>query len=69
MFHSYLIFTNQTTYEIYHKDKMPYLKKFKDTKKLKLESLNIRVPASMPFHPFDLGVIDNLKMIYYNNEN
>jgi hypothetical protein len=45
---------------------MPYLQKFKEMKKQKMENLNIKVPGSMPFHPFDQGCLENFKMIYYN---
>ena len=60
--------TNQTTYEIYHKEKNPHLRIFKDLKKSKLESLNIKIKDSTPFHPFDLGIIENFKCVYYNSK-
>jgi hypothetical protein len=68
--------TNQTTYEIYHRDKNAYLSNFKVMRKNKMENLNIAIPGSMPFHPFDMGnlflflscigVIENFKMVYKN---
>jgi hypothetical protein len=67
MFHSYLILTGQTTYEVYHRNKVAYLAKFKEIKKTHLENMNIRVPGSMPFHPFDLGFLNNLKAFYNSN--
>jgi len=66
-FHTYLIFTNQTTQEIYHKSKVPYINKFKELKKEKMENLNIKVPGSMPFHPFDMGCLQNFRYVYFNN--
>ncbi len=58
--------TNQTTYEIYYKNKMEYVVKFKELKLLKLQSINKNIPQTLPYHPFDLGIIKNIKLFYNN---
>jgi hypothetical protein len=58
--------TNQTTYEVYYKNKMEYILKFKELKKLKLQTMNEKISHTLPFHPFDLGIINNIKLFYKN---
>lgn len=68
MFHSYLLLTNQTTNEVYHKAKILYLNRFKDLKIKQMENANKKVKGSMPFHPFDSGCKENIKIILFKKE-
>lgn len=68
MFHCYLILTNQTTHEIYHKASLPYLHKFKEMRREFLEKKSIKIPATMPNHPFDCGLKKNIRFVYYNSK-
>lgn len=65
-FHIYLISTNQTTYEIFHKEKNPYLFIFKIERQKILNERGIDVKPSYSFHPFDCGLIKNVK--FYMNK-
>jgi len=55
--------TNQTTHEIFRKNKIHYMEKFKELKKRRMENLNINIPGTLPFHPFDMGIIQNWKFV------
>jgi hypothetical protein len=33
-----------------------------------MENMNIKVPNSMPFHPFDMGLIQNIKFVIFTNK-
>jgi hypothetical protein len=66
MFHSYLVSTNQTTHEIFYKSSLPYIVKYKEMKKVRMETMGIKVTYNIPFAPFDMGIKENLKFIYYN---
>ena len=68
-FHIYLITTNQTTYEIYHRDKCEYLFIFKDMRKKILKERNIDILPSFSFKPFDMGIIRNIQLIWNKNKN
>ena len=61
-FHMYLICTNQTSYEIYHKEQCPYLDIFRKERNKILELRGIEVQSSYTFHPFDSGLIKNVKL-------
>ena len=61
-FHTYLISTNQTTYEIYHKEKCPYLEIFRKERKKILELRDIEVQDTYAYHPFDSGLSKNVKL-------
>ena len=63
-FHFYLICTNQTSYEIYHKEKCPYLEIFKKERNKIFEQRGIEVQATYAFHPFDSGVVKNVKLSF-----
>ena len=63
-FHIYLICTNQTSYEIYHKEKCPYLEIFRKERIKILELRGIEVQSSYAFHPFDSGVTKNVKFCF-----
>lgn len=60
--------TNQTTYEIYHNASVPYISKFKELKRARIINSNISIPTNMPFHPFDMGFIQNWKFVYYSDK-
>ena len=62
-FHAYLVCTNQTSYEIFHKDKCPYLHIFKDERNKILNERGIEVEPTFAYHPFDSGIINNLKLL------
>lgn len=63
-FHTYLICTNQTSYEIYHKEKCPYLEIFRKERSKILELRDIEVQSTYAFHPFDSGVVKNVKLCF-----
>jgi hypothetical protein len=67
-FHIFLIMTNQTTYEIYHKDKCEYLFIFKDMRQKILKERNIDIAPSFSYKPFDLGIIRNIQLIWNKNK-
>jgi hypothetical protein len=66
MFNTYLIFTNQTTHEIFYKSNLSYLVKYKEMKTARMESMGIKVTHNIPFSPFDMGLKENLKFVFYN---
>lgn len=63
-FHIYLIITNQTTFEIFHKNKCEYLQTFHQQKIAYFDSNNIDYPFTVIFHPFDLGFKDNVLSLF-----
>ena len=59
-FHLYLLLTNQTCFEIFHKDQCPYLRIFKQERiKIYMER-GIEIKANLSFNPFDSGIKRNL---------
>ena len=72
-FHMYLVSTNKTTYEIFHKEKCPYLHIFKEERKKILEGKGIDVEPTFAFNPFDSGIVNNIKLLFgklsKNNKN
>ena len=64
-FHSYLILTNQTTFEIYHPTKCEYIELFRQEKKKISKSKSINLPLSYAYHPFDQGYIKNIKRLWH----
>ena len=70
-FHNYLICTNQTSYEIYHKEKCPYLETFRKERTKILELRDIEIKPTYVFHPFDSGVVKNVKLCVnkFRNDN
>jgi palmitoyltransferase len=65
IFHIYLLLTNQTTYEIFHKNQCPYLRIFKQERiKIYLDR-GIELGANFSFHPFDSGIRKNLGYAFY----
>ena len=61
-FHTYLICTNQTSYEIYHREKCPYIDIFRKERNKILELRGIDVESTYAFHPFDSGVNKNFTL-------
>ena len=64
LFHVYLVCTNQTTYEIFHQEKCPYLKIFKIERNKILTERAIEVKPTFAYHPFDSGISNNLKLFF-----
>ena len=65
IFHSYLLLSNQTSYEIFHKDQCPYLRIFKQERiKIYMER-GIEINSNLSFHPFDSGFKKNLFYAFY----
>ena len=61
-FHVYLICTGQTTFEIFHRYKCPYLTVFKNERKKVLDKKGIEARDTFSYHPFDCGVAKNFKL-------
>ena len=63
--HSYLLLTNQTSYEIFHKEQCPYLRIFKQERiKIYMER-GIEIKDNLSFHPFDSGINKNFGYAFY----
>ena len=63
--HSYLLLSNQTSYEIFHKDQCPYLRIFKQERiKIYMER-GIEIKANLSFRPFDSGIKKNFGYAFY----
>ena len=69
LFHTYLVCTNQTTYEIFHKEKCPYLTIFRAERNKILNERGIEVKPTYVYHPFDCGIIKNVKLLVDKNFN
>ena len=65
IFHMYLLLTNQTTYEIFHKDQCPYLRIFKEERTKIYIQRGIEIQSNLSFRPFDCGIRKNLKYAFY----
>lgn len=63
LFHIYLVSTNQTTYEIFHKEKCPYIGIFKIERNKILNERGIDVEPTYAYHPFDSGIKNNIKLL------
>ena len=63
LFHIYLVSTNQTTYEIFHKEKCPYIGIFKIERNKILNERGIDVEPTYAYHPFDSGIKNNIKCL------
>ena len=65
IFHSYLLLSNQTSFEIFHKDQCPYLRIFKQERiKIYMER-GIEIKDNLTFHPFDSGIRKNIGYAFY----
>ena len=60
MFILYLIVTNQTTYEIFHKDQCPYLRLFKQERTKIYMERGIEIKNNFSFNPFNSGLKKNI---------
>lgn len=65
IFHIYLLLTNQTTYEIFHKNQCPYLRIFKQERTKIYLDRGIELGANFSFHPFDSGIRKNIGYAFY----
>ena len=63
LFHTYLVSTNQTSYEIFHKEKCPYLGIFRIERIKILNERGIDVQPTYAYHPFDSGLYNNIKLL------
>jgi hypothetical protein len=69
VFHQhFVIITNQTTFEIFYKSCIPYLTKYKELKKQHLESLGMTVQYNTRYLPFDMGLMQNIKLFIANEK-
>ena len=57
----YLIVTNQTTYEIFHKEQCPYLRLFKQERSKIYMERGIEIKNNFSFNPFNSGVKKNIE--------
>ena len=58
--HLYLLVTNQTSYEIFHKDQCPYLRIFKQERSKIYMERGIEIKSNLSFRPFDCGIKKNI---------
>jgi len=65
VFHTYLILTNQTVYEIFHRDQCPYIKIFKEERMKIYLQRGIEIQSNHSFHPFDSGIRRNIGYAFY----
>ena len=65
VFHTYLILTNQTVYEIFHKDQCPYIKIFREERMKIYLQRGIEIQSNYSFHPFDSGIRRNIGYAFY----
>ena len=65
IFHMYLLLTNQTSYEIFHKDQCPYLRIFKEERSKIYMQRGIEIQSNFSFHPFDSGIKKNIGYAFY----
>lgn len=65
IFHLYLLLTNQTSFEIFHKDQCPYLRIFKQERIKIYMDRGIEIKPNLSFHPFDSGIKKNLCDAFY----
>ena len=65
IFHSYLLVTNQTSYEILHKDQCPYLRIFKQERSKIYMERGIEIKSNLSFRPFDCGIKKNIGYAIY----
>ena len=65
IFHLYLLFTNQTTYEIFYKENCPYLRIFKQERIKIYTERGIEINDKLSFIPFDCGIKKNIGYAIY----
>ena len=65
IFHLYLLFTNQTSFEIFYKENCPYLAIFKQERMKIYTERGIEIKDELSFKPFDSGIRKNLGYAFY----
>ena len=65
IFHVYLLITNQTSFEIFYKEKCPYLAIFKQERKKIYTERGIEIKDELSFRPFDSGIKKNIGYAIY----
>ena len=65
IFHIYLLITNQTTFEIFCKEKCPYLAIFKQERKKIYTERGIEIKDELSFRPFDSGIKKNIGYAFF----
>ena len=65
IFHMYLLITNQTTFEIFCKEKCPYLAIFKQERKKIYTERGIEIKDELSFRPFDSGIKKNIGYAFF----
>ena len=65
IFHMYLLITNQTTFEIFFKEKCPYLAIFKQERKKIYTERGIEIKDELSFRPFDSGIKKNIGYAFF----
>ena len=63
--HFYFLITNQTSFEIFHKDQCPYLRIFKQERTKIYMERGIEIKSNLSFRPFDSGIKKNLFYAFY----
>ena len=63
--HLYLLFTNQTAYEIFYKENCPYLRIFKQERMKIYTERGIELKDELSYRPFDSGIKKNLCYAFY----
>ncbi len=65
IFHSYLLISNKTSYEIFHKEQCPYLRIFKQERSKIYMERGIEIKSNLSFNPFDSGIKKNIGFAIY----
>ena len=65
IFHLYLLFTNQTSNEIFYKENCPYLRIFKQERMKIYTERGIEISDKLSFLPFDSGIKKNFGYAIY----
>lgn len=64
-FHLFLLFTNQTTYELYNEEQCPYLSIFALERSKILNERGIIIDyEKINFKPFDIGILRNITLFF-----
>ena len=63
--HLYLLFTNQTSYEIFYKENCPYLRIFKQERMKIYTERGIEIKDELSYRPFDGGIKKNLGYAFF----
>lgn len=63
--HLYLLFTNQTSYELFYKENCPYLRIFKQERMKIYTERGIEIKDELSYRPFDSGIKKNLGYAFF----